>query len=249
MRLRWAGALTAAVWLVATAVAAQNTEQIHSVTPAQAAVCVTVDGPINVDGTLDDPAWQAAIPFSGFTYSTHGDMAVNTTRVMIVCDAEAVYFGVRCSESHMEKLKADKVSRDSSIWNDDCIELFLDLKHQHRTFTQLVVNSVPALFDARDGSATWDGEWQAGASTDDRGWTVEIRVPFATLGVPPPPPGTIWGLNVCRERQTEQRKELHNWADVQGNFHRPWLFGHLYFAGPRFEMTDAVAKGLFAEIG
>lgn len=241
-------ALPFALAMTATVALAQEMQPVHSITPAQAAVCVPVDGPIEVDGALDEPAWGEAIPFSGFTSSTQGGMVANTTRVMVVRDADALYFGVRCRESHMDKLVATKTSRDSSIWADDCIEIFLDLEHQHRVFTQLAINSVPTVFDARASAGTWDGEWQVASSTDDEGWTVELRMAWTSLEVEPPAEGAIWGLNVCRERQTEQRKELHNWADVGGVFNRTWLFGHLYFAGRSFELTDAVAKAMYEQI-
>jgi len=248
MRTKLEVALSLAVGLTASMAVAQQMEEVHSVTPAKAAVCVLVDGPISVDGVLDDAPWASAIPFSGFTSSTQGGLVPNTTRVMIVRDAEALYFGIRCGETHMDKLVATKTSRDSSVWSDDCVELFLDIEHQHRSFTQLVINSVPTVYDARDRSGTWDAEWQVASATDDGGWTLEIRMSWASLEIAPPEPGGIWGMNVCRERQTEQRKELHNWADVQGNFHNVWLFGHLFFANVQFEMNDTVAEKMYAAI-
>jgi len=33
----------------------------------------------------------------------------------------------------------------------------------------------------------------------DKLWTAELRIPYTTLGVDPPPPGTLWTMNVGRE--------------------------------------------------
>jgi hypothetical protein len=224
-------------------------EEVHSITPALAAVCVPVNGPIALDGVLDDAVWEQAYAFSGFTFSTGSELTPNATRVAIVRDAEALYLGVTCLEENMAGLMATETTRDSSVWHDDVIEVFLDTRHDHANYRQFAVNSVPALFDAKSGANTWDGEWEAASAKGDDWWGLEIRIPFATLGSAPQV-GDVWGMNVCRERQAGgTRNELHNWADVQGNFLRPWLFGHVYFADADFEMTDATAREMFAGIG
>ncbi|MEA3401624.1 MAG: carbohydrate binding family 9 domain-containing protein [Armatimonadota bacterium] len=227
--------------LLASAAATAD-EQIHSVKPTVAAVCVMSSQPVEVDGRLDDAAWEAAVPVSGFTISGLEALAPNQTAFRILRDRDALYIGVRCLEQNMDGLEATVANRDGSVWHDDVVELFLDTNHDHESFKQFAVNPLATRFDSDTGSRTWDAEWQAAADTGETGWGVEVRIPFASLKVEPPAAGDVWGLNVCRERQAGGETVLHNWANVQGNFLRPWLFGHLYFAGEDFRLSEEVAR-------
>ncbi|NLO06637.1 MAG: hypothetical protein GX131_12495 [candidate division WS1 bacterium] len=223
-------------------------EEMHSVLPAVGAVCISIDSAIEVDGELSEPAWDEAIAASGFTISAVDALAKNQTAFRIVRNADTLYLGVRCVEENMAGLKTNVTMRDGSVWHDDVIELFLDANHDHETYYQFAVNAIATRFDSRSGATTWDAQWDAAATTDEDGWTLEIAIPFASLDDGAPATGDVWGLNVCRERQAGREKELHNWADVQGNFLRPWLFGHIYFAGDSFTMDDAAARDMYAKI-
>lgn len=228
--------------------AARAAEPIHSVVPPPVAVCLQTTGPITIDGDPGEVAWQEALPYSALTISASDLLAPNQTVFRMLHDAEALYIGVRCFEANMPGLKTNITSRDGSVWQDDDIEVFFDIAHDHESFYQLATNAIGTRFDARTGSNTWDGDWEAAGSIGADSWSIELRVPFATLGVAPPAVGSLWGMNLCRERLATGDRELYNWANVEGNFQRPWLFGHLYFAGPSFELTDEVARALYAAI-
>lgn len=234
------------VGLVGMAIAA---EPIHTVVPVPVAVCLRTSGPITIDGDPGEAAWLEALPYDALTISASDRLASNQTVFRMLYDDEALYIGVRCFEANMQGLKTNVTSRDGSVWQDDDIEVFLDTNHDHETFYQLATNAIGTRFDGRTGSSTWDGDWEVAGSIGPDSWSIELRVPFATLAQSPPAKGTLWGMNLCRERLATGQRELHNWANVEGNFHRPWLFGHLYFAGPSFELTDELARALCAAIG
>ncbi len=214
---------TVVLLIVSVAYAAQP--EVHSVTPAMAAVCVQVDESIELDGVLDDAAWEQGISFSGFTFSAPGtQMPYNQTAATVVWGEDALYVGVRCHEQNMDGLVATETGLDAKVWHDDDIELFFDPRHTHREFLQFAANSLGAQYDGKTGVGTWDSEWQVAAHTDETGWNLEFRIPFEAIGLSPRV-GHVWGFNICRERQVGGDTELHNWANVEGNFHRPWLFG------------------------
>ena len=77
----------------------------------------------------------------------------------------------------------------------------------------MVVNSIGTIADLKNGSFDWNGKIEAkGGLTDGhklpaawampegKYWFAEIKVPFAELGISPPHPGELWGLNVAVNR-------------------------------------------------
>jgi len=237
--------------LLATLVAccAGVAEEIHSIQPAVGAVCLTTDQPIAIDGELSDAAWQQAPVVSGFRISALEVLAPNQTEFMVLRDADTLYLGVRCHEENMAGLVETVTMRDGSVWHDDDVEFFLDANHDHHSFYQFMANALGTRFDSKTGSSTWDTDWEAAASKQADAWLLEVAIPFASLDAQPPAVGDVWGMNVCRERRAGRDQVLQNWANVQGNFLRPWLFGHIYFAGESFELTDALAREIHAAIG
>jgi hypothetical protein len=65
-------------------------------------------------------------------------------------------------------------------------------------------------------------------------WTVEVAVPFKTMGVPPARPGTVWKMNLGRERYVHD--ETH--ADLELSLWSPNLERRLF--GSFEAMGDAV---------
>jgi hypothetical protein len=68
-----------------------------------------------------------------------------------------------------------------------------------------------------------------------RRWTLEVRIPFATLGTAAPPPGTCWLGNFGRERQTRKpsmhaQPDLFLWSQEESfGFVDPAAFGRIEF--------------------
>src|SRR6266702_965198 len=58
---------------------------------------VRVSRPPTLDGRLDDPAWAGAVPIRGFTETDpdEGKAASESTTVMLLYDADAIYVGAR----------------------------------------------------------------------------------------------------------------------------------------------------------
>ena len=95
--------------------------------------------------------------------------------------------------------------RDGEVWNGDSVELMLDTSaarpatlgpsHHH-----LLVNASGDLTDERGNAGAWDRSWSSGATAGVTrtagGYTVELRVPWAGLGVTPCA-GLTLGLDVA----------------------------------------------------
>lgn len=166
-----------------------------------------------MDGKLDDPAWKKA------EFVTLKDLSLgkprNQTRFKAIHDDEALYVGVECELDSLETVKKLKPQgHDGHVWASECVEIMLDPYGNRQRHVQFVFGPVPnSTFDARYGyvedpahplfgkrDPTWNGDWTYVPFIDEKTktWSAEVRIPFAGLDVPTPPPGSMWTMNVGR---------------------------------------------------
>ena len=240
----------------------------------QTYACPRVEGAIELDGKLDDAAW-ANVPWTRAFIDIQGEARPTprlTTRVKMLWDDEHFYVAADLEEPH---LQASLTRRDSYIFHDDNdFEIFLDPNADTAGYMELEVNAFGTEWDLilerayRDGGPARDDwnmpgvrtvTWHDGTindpSDEDRGWSLEIAIPFADLaedaGMPcPPRPGDQWRLNFSRVQWTwdvvdgayVQRRDPatgekvpeDNWVwSEQGliNMHYPEMWGVVEFRG------------------
>ncbi|MHB9038696.1 MAG: family 10 glycosylhydrolase [Armatimonadota bacterium] len=181
-----------------------------------------------IDGNLNDIAWQAAAKVQ-LSYTNTGDVAPVETTAMLTYDDTNLYVAFQAAEQNMGKLKAAVTKRDGPTFYDDSVEVFVDPTNRRRTYYHLSTNTLSTRFDQRVFDAQWNSEWQAAAHTGANGYTVEMAIPFSTLGASSPTPGTKWALNLTRNRTTSGAMEYLAWAVPYGSFHSPDRFGTAVF--------------------
>jgi hypothetical protein len=177
--------------------------------------------PITVDGVLEEPAWQAAAILTGFSQyrPVDGRPAEDSTEVLVWYSASAMYFGIRAFEAHGQ-VRATLTDRDK-IDTEDYVQILLDTFNDRR---RAYVFGVNPLGVQADGIRTEGGEGAAGGHSGqmngrfenvdmnpdftfeshgrvtDRGYEVEIRIPFRSISFPGADPQT-WSINVIRKVQ------------------------------------------------
>lgn len=203
--------------------------------PCRTLVCKRTDEAPQIDGTLDDACWQTAIVVRHFGIFASGRPSKFHTSAAMLYDNERLYFGVRCPEPNMGKLKQEATERDSRVYSDDSVELFLDCNADKATYVQLIVNPAGRIYDAAKnklgpgmGKASWNAPWQVATSKGTEGWTVEGAIDLKSLGVRPPTLGQKWGFNLCRSRRAGPL-EMSCWSLCYGSYHEPQHFGTLVF--------------------
>jgi len=187
-----------------------------------------------IDGRLDDACWRDALVADNFLRLGSDLPAAEQTVARLTCDDRALYLAFVCSESRMDRILAHKTKHDDGVWQDDCVEVFLDVNHDHLTYFQFIVNSIGTRHEARfDHSgrldAKWDVAWEAKTAVHPDHWDVEIAIPFESLGAAP----GCWGMNLCREQNPAG--ELSCWAPQHKRFAAAMeelaLFNDVVFAG------------------
>ncbi len=146
--------------------------------------------PPTIDGKLDDPIWAEALKFENWkTFKPDVDKDPSQrTIAYLTYDTNNVYFAVRCFDTEPGKVKA-ALSRRDAIDADDIIGFILDTANdQQRGFT-FMLNAQGVQEDGMmnvqgNVDSGFDMVWYSKGSIDDQGWSVEARVPLASLRFP-----------------------------------------------------------------
>lgn len=181
------------------------------------------DGGIVIDGKMDEALWRE-VPVLGPFVNFRGDgYPVAQTEARITRTDKALVIFLRCHEPTMDKLR---VAAGKGPFDDDHIEVFVQGTEKEGDFFQFVANSRGDRIQMATGNQ-WDGAWGAAGGTFEGGWTLEIALPFATLGRDPGKLDPL-RLNVCRDRP--HARELSSWSSPRGGgFRKISRFGEIRF--------------------
>ena len=235
-------------------------------TPPRHYVCCRASGPITVDGRIDEAAWDAAPWTDDFT-DIEGDRKPAPrfrTRAKMLWDDKYFYIAAEMEEPHVW---ATLTEHDSVIFHDNDFELFIDPDGDNLNYAEFEMNALNTGWDLlldkpyKDGGKA-DNSWEIpglktavhvdGTLNDprdkDKGWSVEIALPWDVLGklsAQPAPPrdGDQWRVDFSRvewKTNIEDGKYVKipglpedNWVwSPQGvvNMHRPETWGCVQFS-------------------
>ena len=176
------------------------------------------EGPIRIDGVLDDVAWVGTPLAEQFMQQgpAPGQPSRLHTSFRVVFDDQALYVGVRMDDPAAWAIQAPLGRRDDENSSDWCF-VEIDSHRDRRTAYSLGVNpagmQVDGMFvDDINYDASSNGVWEAATRVDAGGWTAEYRIPFALLAFQPPAAGEPlrWGINVYRKNP--HTGESSNWS-------------------------------------
>lgn len=229
-------------------------------------VCYRADTPPRIDGRLDDAAWQAA-PWTDDFVDIEGDRQPRPrfrTRAKMLWDDKYFYLGAELEDPHVW---ATLSKHDSVIFHDNDFELFIDPDGDNHEYYEFEINALNSSWDLflprpyKDGGRAENG-WEIpglmtavhvdgtlnDASDEDKGWSVEIAVPWRALREfahrpAPPRDGDQWRVNFSRvewrhevkageyEKIPNTREDNWVWSP-QGiiDMHRPERWGYVQFS-------------------
>lgn len=166
-----------------------------------------INQPVKIDGILDDPAWENAVPYNEYFFQ-HEPLdrvpSSEKTKLMVLQDKDNIYFGAQCYDSEPEKIWASVKRRDGSFLNGDAFELLIDTFQDKRNQYAFGTNPLDVKVDAiisDEGNhinKNWDCIWYCRTSVNDEGWAIEIKVPFKSIKYKKAETAD-WGLNITRE--------------------------------------------------
>ena len=190
---------------------AQDQEQRH-----YRATRLTVPPP-EIDGNLDDAAWQTGAWSGDFTqFEPHnGRPSTEQTEFMILYDEDNIYVAIRAFDSAPDSIVARLARRDQS--DGDHVAIAFDSYHDLRTAFVFGVTAGGVKFDhimSNDGQNedwSWDPNWWVRTSIDENGWVAEMRIPLSQLRFEQGGAG-LWGLQLAR--QIYRHGEMSLWSHI-----------------------------------
>lgn len=230
----------------------------------------TADGTENrlhIDGRLDEPVWQRTVSVEPFVDIRGKDFPApaQNTSVRLLWDDDCLYIGAEIEET---SITAHLTQRDTIIYHDNDFEVFLDPDGDGCHYFEFETNARGVLLDLmldkgyRSGGSffiPWncegvrlavrcDGTLNCSRDTD-RGWTVEMAIPFAALqrDFDNPRNHKVWRMNFSRVEWMKADGPEENWVWCPTgcvDMHMPERWGFLRFidapAGSRI-MPDPLA--------
>ena len=182
---------------------------------------------VAIDGRLDEPVWSQATRLTGFWQyqPVDGRPAEEETEVLTWYAPDAIWFGVIAHDRDPASIRATVADRDN-IDKDDHIVLELDTFHDRRRAYFFGVNPLGAQSDGvrSEGAGQVsslipgsvdnnpDFTWQSKGRITDRGYEIEIRIPFKSLRYAGSGPQS-WGFNATRVVQRTGYTDT--WTDVR----------------------------------
>jgi hypothetical protein len=144
------------------------------------------ENPPIIDGKLDDEVWQKAPLVSGLKtwVPDYGKDMSEKTEVYYAYDRENLLVAFRCFDSEPDKIKSSVTSRDN-ITPDDWVCVNLDSFNDQQSLCVFYCNPKGVQGDSTaEGNQedfNVDMVWFSAGEVDEKGYTVEIRIPFKSI--------------------------------------------------------------------
>ena len=212
--------------------------------PRPRADAVRAEGVVVIDGRLDDDAWALAPVIDDFTQQKPfaGRPSSERTEVRFLYDDENLYIGAELFDSDGEAPIIATLQRDPNTRDGDAfgitLDTFLDGKSAFAFFINPggAVRDTQTTDDGRVNNAAWEAAYELRTRIHDRGWTVELAIPWSTLRFEGGRAEQVWGLNLLR--RIRRKNEDATWAPMD----RQWALYTMSRAG-RLHGIDGVRPG------
>lgn len=206
--------------------------------------------PIRIDGLLTDQAWREAPSTPLFVRAVGGGEPRRRTWAKLLWDNENLYVAMNARD---RDIRSRYTKRDDTLWLDDVFEIFIDADSNQKTYVELQVSPANVLFDAyfptygppgrRGGDKSYNPKVRVAVKVNgtlnrssdmDRGWIVEMAIPFKEIRATPripPRPGDKWRFNMFRINRLKASGLQDDAAlfPTGGDYHQLDAMGNMIF--------------------
>jgi hypothetical protein len=170
---------------------------------------------------LESPQWQQAAAHE-LTLIPPMHTLPRKTVVRWLYDNANLYIRAESELEPDNSASFQKWNRDRALTNEESLDVYLQPQPARDVFYRLAVGAnAESRYDAASGfitdamdprhgkdDPTWNGNWQAESRVDvkEHRWLALITIPFKTLAVEAPAPGTTWRANFARYHALPRQK-------------------------------------------
>ncbi len=178
---------------------------------------VKLDGPLRIDGRLDEAVYSATQPITDFiqTLPRNGEDPTEKTEAWVMFDAQNFYVSARVWDSAPpNKWIANEMRRDANqVRQNDHFGFMIDTFHDRRNGYVFYSNPVGGRIDLTEAdegnsNADWNPVWTVRTGRFEGGWIIEMAVPFKSIRYMSGE-GQTWGIQM---RRAIRRK--NEWAHL-----------------------------------
>ncbi len=177
-----------------------------------------INSPISIDGRLDELDWSNAQDATDFIqYEPYNGAKPNAqTVVKVLFDNNALYIGARMFDANPSSIFRELGKRDySDNLKSDAFAVYISPYNDGINYLEFLVSASGVQTDIKVtgdvNERSWDAVWISEVSFDDKGWVVELKIPFSALRFSK---SSIqnWGINFIRK--IKNLNELSSWSFI-----------------------------------
>ncbi|WP_264536339.1 carbohydrate binding family 9 domain-containing protein [Flavobacterium sp. N1736] len=177
---------------------------------------------ILIDGKLDEAAWANAAVASDFVmFDPDNGKPIpegKRSEIKVLYNNDAIYIGATLYDDEPDKILKEISQRDN-FGTADIFGVFINGFNDGQQNFEFFVSAADVqgdciMTDAIGEDYSWDAVWISKATLNDKGWIVEIKIPYAALRFSAENKQT-WGINFFREIKRERKKYTWNLIDTK----------------------------------
>lgn len=212
-----------------------------------------ITSPVAFDGMPFEAAWKSADPFTLVMHRPDfGQLPSEQSEVRIGYDNEYLWVGASLFMKDASKIFAATKKRDEELFDYDAFGIILDTYDDNEnalaffttptgTRTDYTISNDaqengggPGMNSAMNTS--WNSFWDVKTSRDDKGWYVEMRIPFSSLKFKPNGDIATMGLIISRNVSANNETDTYPSIDPKYGFlstNKPSLAQTIEISGAR----------------
>ncbi len=182
-----------------------------------------IDKPLAIDAILDEPVYRQAQLAKDFVQLQpyNGRPSFQPTEAYFFYDQKAVYVGAILYDSSPDSIFNIFTERDQ-FGMFDYFGVYLDPYNEGQLSFGFFISPAGVQFDIKatkgsDGDnedSNWNAVWESKTRITDKGWVVEMKIPYSALRFPDKEVHT-WGLNMFRN--IRRHNSNNSWSLVDRN--------------------------------
>jgi hypothetical protein len=204
-------ALNALVWAAPARLPADQGAPAAAAAPPSTLSVRRTAGAISIDGSLDDAGWQGVEPVQTWYETNPGDNVPPKVRNQgyLAYDDKFFYAAFEFEDPHPGAIRAPLGDRDNVPSYTDYGGVILDTRNTGKTAILFLANARGVQYDAvTDDSSGEDSSpdyfWDSAGRITEKGWNLELRIPFSSLRYSRADPQT-WRIILYRNHPRDFR--------------------------------------------